>query len=226
MVRQKIKIKKIDNVTARQVTFSKRRRGIFKKAQELSVLCDAKVGLFVFSATGKLYEYASSSMKDVLARYNQHFHDINQRERPLDLQLDNSINHAELSKELADKTQLLRRMKGEDFEGLNLDELQQLEKRLEAGLKRVIKTKEKLITDEIVALQKKGIKLEDESRKLKQKMNMMYKGKSPLMVDSNIAIQEVVSLDSMNNICSCNSCPSLDDDSSDISLKLGLPFPD
>ncbi|XP_019460723.1 PREDICTED: MADS-box protein AGL24-like isoform X4 [Lupinus angustifolius] len=213
MVRQKIKIKKIDNLTARQVTFSKRRRGIFKKAQELSVLCDAKVGLLVFSATGKLYEYASSSMKDVLTRYNQHFHDINQRERPLELQvLENSINHAELSKEVADKTQLLRRMKGEDFEGLNLDELQQLEKRLEAGLKRVIKTKEKLITDEIVALQKR--------------MSMMYKGKSPSMVDKDIAIQEAVSLDSMNNVCSCNSCPSLDDDSSDISLKLGLSFPD
>lgn len=60
MARKKIKIKKIDNITARQVTFSKRRRGIFKKAQELSVLCDAEVGLIVFSATEKLYEYASS----------------------------------------------------------------------------------------------------------------------------------------------------------------------
>lgn len=60
MKRTKIKIKKIDNITARQVTFSKRRRGLFKKAQELSVLCDAEVGLIVFSATGKLYEYCSS----------------------------------------------------------------------------------------------------------------------------------------------------------------------
>jgi hypothetical protein len=60
MARQKIKIKKIDNATARQVTFSKRRRGIFKKAEELSVLCDAEVGLVIFSTTGKLYEYASS----------------------------------------------------------------------------------------------------------------------------------------------------------------------
>ncbi|KAK6156794.1 hypothetical protein DH2020_011042 [Rehmannia glutinosa] len=44
MVRQKIQIKKIDNLTARQVTFSKRRRGLFKKAQELSTLCDAETG--------------------------------------------------------------------------------------------------------------------------------------------------------------------------------------
>jgi len=60
MTRAKIKIKKIDNITARQVTFSKRRRGLFKKAEELSVLCDADVGLIVFSSTGKLFEYSSS----------------------------------------------------------------------------------------------------------------------------------------------------------------------
>lgn len=60
MAREKIKIKKIDNVTARQVTFSKRRRGLFKKAEELSVLCDVEVALIIFSATGKLFEYSSS----------------------------------------------------------------------------------------------------------------------------------------------------------------------
>ncbi|CAI0405882.1 unnamed protein product [Linum tenue] len=60
MAREKIKIRKIDNVTARQVTFSKRRRGLFKKAEELAVLCDAEVALLVFSATGKLFEYSSS----------------------------------------------------------------------------------------------------------------------------------------------------------------------
>ncbi|RWW44743.1 hypothetical protein BHE74_00049476 [Ensete ventricosum] len=60
MVREKIQIKKIDNTAARQVTFSKRRRGLFKKAAELSVLCDADVALIVFSSTGKLFEFCSS----------------------------------------------------------------------------------------------------------------------------------------------------------------------
>ena len=60
MVRQRIQIKKIDNVTARQVTFSKRRRGLIKKAQELSTLCDAEIGLIVFSSTGKLFEYSNT----------------------------------------------------------------------------------------------------------------------------------------------------------------------
>jgi len=58
MAREKIQIKKIDNAT--QVTFSKRRRGLFKKAEELSVLCDADVAVIIFSSTGKLFEYSSS----------------------------------------------------------------------------------------------------------------------------------------------------------------------
>ncbi|WJZ84480.1 hypothetical protein VitviT2T_004083 [Vitis vinifera] len=60
MSRQKIQIKKIDNTAARQVTFSKRRRGLFKKAQELSTLCDAEIAHIVFSAAGKFFEYSSS----------------------------------------------------------------------------------------------------------------------------------------------------------------------
>lgn len=60
MAREKIQIKRIANAAARQVTFSKRRRGLIKKAEELSVLCDADVALIIFSSTGKLFEYSSS----------------------------------------------------------------------------------------------------------------------------------------------------------------------
>lgn len=59
MGRGKIEIKRIENPTNRQVTYSKRRNGIFKKAQELTVLCDAKVSLIMFSNTGKFHEYIS-----------------------------------------------------------------------------------------------------------------------------------------------------------------------
>lgn len=60
MGRGKIVIRRIDNSTSRQVTFSKRRSGLFKKAKELAILCDAEVGLVVFSSTSRLYEYSSS----------------------------------------------------------------------------------------------------------------------------------------------------------------------
>ncbi|KAK8292927.1 hypothetical protein V6Z12_D06G154300 [Gossypium hirsutum] len=60
MVRGKEKMRRIDNDTSRQVTFSKQRNGLLKKAFELSVLCDAEVALITFSPRGKLSEFASS----------------------------------------------------------------------------------------------------------------------------------------------------------------------
>jgi hypothetical protein len=45
------------------VRFSKRRSGLFKKAFELSVLCDAQVALVVFSPAGRLYEFASADSR-------------------------------------------------------------------------------------------------------------------------------------------------------------------
>lgn len=61
MGRGKIVIKRIDNSSSRQVTFSKRRKGLIKKAKELAILCDAEVGVMIFSSNGKLYEFASTA---------------------------------------------------------------------------------------------------------------------------------------------------------------------
>ena len=54
MGRVKLQIKRIENTTNRQVTFSKRRNGIIKKAYELSVLCDVDVALIMFSPSGRV----------------------------------------------------------------------------------------------------------------------------------------------------------------------------
>ena len=64
MGRGKIEIKKIENVNSRQVTFSKRRNGLLKKARELAVLCDAEVAVIVFSSTGKLHEFSSTRLME------------------------------------------------------------------------------------------------------------------------------------------------------------------
>ncbi|KAB2000722.1 hypothetical protein ES319_D12G251100v1 [Gossypium barbadense] len=60
MVRRRTQMKRIENAASRQVTFSKRRNGLLKKAFELSFLCDAEVALIIFSPRGKLYEFSSS----------------------------------------------------------------------------------------------------------------------------------------------------------------------
>ncbi|KAK1588117.1 hypothetical protein Q3G72_019982 [Acer saccharum] len=154
MTRQKIEIKKIDNTSARQVTFSKRRRGLFKKAHELSTLCDAEIALIVFSSTGKLSEYSSSSVKQVIEKYNLQLQNLHKFDQPsLELQLESST-YAMLSKEIAEKTLELRQMRGEELQGLNLEELEKLEKSLEGGLRCVEETKGEKIMKEISDLKK------------------------------------------------------------------------
>lgn len=59
MGRGRVQLKRIENKTSQQVTFSKRRSGLLKKANEISVLCDAQVALIIFSTKGKLFEYSS-----------------------------------------------------------------------------------------------------------------------------------------------------------------------
>jgi len=66
MGRAKIEIKKIENKTTRQVTFSKRRTGLLKKTRELSMLSEAQIGLIIFSSTGKLSQYCSDSTRYVV----------------------------------------------------------------------------------------------------------------------------------------------------------------
>jgi hypothetical protein len=61
MGRGRVQLKRIENKINRQVTFSKRRSGLLKKAHEISVLCDAEVALIVFSTKGKLFEYSTDS---------------------------------------------------------------------------------------------------------------------------------------------------------------------
>ncbi|KAI3777672.1 hypothetical protein L1987_47473 [Smallanthus sonchifolius] len=69
MGRGKVELKRIENTTIRQVSFSKRRDGFFKKAIELSILCDAEVALLVFSSSGKTYQFSSHDMDMMIRRY-------------------------------------------------------------------------------------------------------------------------------------------------------------
>ncbi|XP_024316130.1 MADS-box transcription factor 7-like isoform X1 [Brachypodium distachyon] len=68
--RGKVELRRIEDRTSRQVRFSKRRSGLFKKAFELSVLCDVEVALIVFSPAGRLYPFVSSesSVEEIFGR--------------------------------------------------------------------------------------------------------------------------------------------------------------
>ncbi|VFQ73108.1 unnamed protein product [Cuscuta campestris] len=52
----KIEIKKIENLQRRNVAFTKRRQGLFKKAREICRLCPGtRLAALVFSPAGKPY---------------------------------------------------------------------------------------------------------------------------------------------------------------------------
>jgi phage-related protein len=67
--RKKIEIRPIEREEARQVCFSKRRTGLFKKVSELSTLCGAEVAAVVFSPGGKIFSIGHPSVDSVLDRF-------------------------------------------------------------------------------------------------------------------------------------------------------------
>ena len=69
MGRKKISIQRISDERNRQVTFTKRKFGLMKKAYELSVLCDCEIAVIIFNSHGKMFQYASNDMDKVLLKY-------------------------------------------------------------------------------------------------------------------------------------------------------------
>ncbi|XLT68961.1 hypothetical protein HN873_025400 [Arachis hypogaea] len=173
MGRGKIVIRRIDNSTSRQVTFSKRRSGLLKKAKELSILCDAEVGVTIFSSTGKLYDYASSSMKSVIDRYNK----TKEEHNPLGSSTSEikfwQREAAMLRQQLQNLQESHRQMMGEELSGMTVKDLHSLENQLEVSLHGVRAKKEQLLMEEIQELNRKGNLIHQENMELYKKVNLI-----------------------------------------------------
>ncbi|PWA84975.1 AGAMOUS-like 14 [Artemisia annua] len=158
MVRGKTQMRRIENAASRQVTFSKRRNGLLKKAFELSVLCDAEVALIIFSPRGKLCEFSSSSMEETIERYRNHVKEV---------QTDNSssVEDAEwqhLKNETASMTKKIealelakRKLLGEGLGSSNIEELQEIEQQLERSVSIIRARKMQVYNEQIQQLQAK-----------------------------------------------------------------------
>lgn len=160
MGRGKIEIKRIENSSNRQVTYSKRRNGIMKKAKEITVLCDAKVSLIIFGTSGKMHEYISPSTNliDMLDAYQKAT-----GKKLWDAKHENLSNEIDRIKKENDSMQIeLRHLKGEDISSLNHKELMVLEDALENGIAGIRDRQ-----GEIVKITRKnGQILEEENRQL------------------------------------------------------------
>nr|ADX86812.1 MADS domain transcription factor [Camellia japonica] len=171
MGRGKIEIKRIENSSNRQVTYSKRRNGIMKKAKEITVLCDAQVSLVIFASSGKMHEYCSPSttLVDILDKYHKQ-----SGERLWDAKHENLSNELDRIKKENDSMQIeLRHLKGEDITSLHHKELMAIEEALENGLGSV---REKQM-EYIDMMEKNKKTLEEENKHLnfmlhQQEMNM------------------------------------------------------
>nr|CAA56657.1 SLM3 [Silene latifolia subsp. alba] len=155
MARRKIQIKKIENLTNRQVTYSKRRNGLFKKANELTVLCDATVSIIMLSSNLKLHEFLSPgsnlTTKDVYDRYQKALGvDIwvtHEKRMQDDLQKLNELNRKL-------QTDIRQRM-GDCLEDLSFEELCRLGQEMQEAVTLIRERKYKKIDNQIDTTKKK-----------------------------------------------------------------------
>nr|ALM95516.1 PISTILLATA-like protein 2 [Nigella damascena] len=160
MGRGKIEIKRIDNSTNRQVTFSKRKNGILKKAREINVLCEAEVSLIVFSSTGKMAEFCSpnSSLIKILDKYQK-----GSGRKLWDAKHEYLNSEVERVKKENDNMQIeLRHLKGEDLTSLTPKELIPIEEALSNGLSKVKERQSEIVK----VMKKNGRMLEEENKHL------------------------------------------------------------
>ncbi|CAN8265856.1 unnamed protein product [Cochlearia groenlandica] len=175
MGRGRVQLRRIENKIRRQVTFSKRRTGLVKKAQEISVLCDADVALIVFSPKGKLFEYsAGSSMERILDRYERSSYAGQDIPTPsLDSQGECSTECSKLLRMIDVMQKSIRHLRGEEVDSLNIRELQGLEMQLDTSLKRTRSRKNQLMLESIAQLQKKEKELKELKKQLTKKVNQI-----------------------------------------------------
>ncbi|KAL5862595.1 hypothetical protein ACOSQ3_000109 [Xanthoceras sorbifolium] len=173
MGRGKVELKRIENQTSRQVTFSKRKNGILKKAYELSLLCDAEVAMIIFSSSGKVYQFATDDEMDrIIARYRNEvglLHSNHKRFRTLESW---KSEIEELQKSIDIMEARLRHFCGEDISTMGIKELKQLERQLRVGVDRIRSKKRRIMSEQINSLKRRQKELQEENHRLQQMVKL------------------------------------------------------
>ncbi|KAG4386556.1 hypothetical protein JHK82_030323 [Glycine max] len=180
MGRGKIEIKLIENPTNRQVTYSKRRNGIFKKAHELSVLCDAKVSLIMFSKNNKMHEYISPGLttKRIIDQYQKTLGDIDLWRSHYEKMLENLKKLIDINNKLRRQIRKLiggvvlcelerhRIGEGLDMDDMSFQQLRTLEEDLVSSIGKIRERKFHVIKTRTDTCRKKVKSLEQMNRDL------------------------------------------------------------
>ncbi|CAN8235511.1 unnamed protein product [Cochlearia groenlandica] len=179
MARGKIQLKKIENPVHRQVTFCKRRTGLLKKAKELSVLCDAEIGVVIFSPQGKLFELATKgTMEGMIDKYmkcnggrgssSATFTAHEEQLQPPNLNPKDEVKVLKQEIEMLQKG--IRYMFGGGEGEMNLEELVLLEKHLEYWISQIRSAKMEIMLQEIQSLRSKEGDLKNANKYLLEKI--------------------------------------------------------
>ncbi|XP_029126468.1 MADS-box protein AGL42 isoform X1 [Cajanus cajan] len=166
MVRGKVQMKKIEDATSRQVTFSKRRTGLVKKANELSVLCDAQVAVIVFSQNGRLYEFSSSDMTKILERYHECTKGVPANKFGEDYIQQLKFDCASMAKNIELLELSKRQLLEQNVSSCSYNELKGIEEQLQISLQRIRQRKDQLYKEQIEQLQSQESSLVKENAKL------------------------------------------------------------
>ncbi|CAN6338383.1 unnamed protein product [Urochloa humidicola] len=157
--RGKVEVRRIENSVSRHVTFSKRRRGLAKKARELAVLCDADVAMIVFSEKGSLHDFAAhASMERIIDRYKRYLlcegGDV-MEDQPEQIQGNMSSDNIKLRSRIEALQKSRRNLMGEQLEPLTFREVQQLERQIDIALRNIRSKKDHVLLNSIEELRKK-----------------------------------------------------------------------
>ncbi|CAA2978716.1 truncated transcription factor CAULIFLOWER A-like [Olea europaea subsp. europaea] len=172
MGRGKVELKRIENPSSRQVTFSKRRNGLLKKAFELSVLCDAEVSLLIFSPSGKLFQFSSHDMQRTIAKYRTQV-GLTKSDDQGTRNMENWRNEIDnLKKTIQDLEARDMHLAGENLSSLGMKDLKQLERQLRIGVERIRSKKRRTIAEQINYLKRKQRDLQEENLHLQKKVKL------------------------------------------------------
>nr|XP_018676547.1 PREDICTED: MADS-box transcription factor 1-like isoform X3 [Musa acuminata subsp. malaccensis] len=156
MGRGRVELRRIENKINRQVTFSKRRSGLLKKAYELSILCDAEVALIVFSSRGRLFEFCSSaSLLKTIEKYRRCSYNASEAMVSSNDTQNTYQEYLKMKTRVDYLQRSQRNFLGQDLDALNIKELDQLENQIETSLRHIRSTKTQVIIDQLTDLKYK-----------------------------------------------------------------------
>ncbi|KAL4584142.1 hypothetical protein LXL04_008732 [Taraxacum kok-saghyz] len=178
MGRGKVELKRIEDKSSRQVSFSKRRNGLMKKSHELTVLCDVDVALFIFSSKGILYEFSTGeSMTRILDSYQSYKETEELTRKYIHGKLPSEYGDMCPADELAEMIQ--RHVDENNIKKLDTTDLYQLEHNLYDILRLVKIRKTQVMMEVVKDLQNKEMQLKKEKKtmmnEVKVKSNFQLK---------------------------------------------------